>query len=144
MAEDAVKNGKVTVYSSYPIGNGVFVTPSRMEAESYSANGKVYSKTVNVDDVAWIDPTQGQYAPIGMKFSASAEQGGEAYKGINLAEDGTAYTYDFLTAQPDMNVTTLPEVDAVRGENNRVDTAKVVQQGMKNARAVGTERDGKV
>lgn len=74
MAEDAVKNGKVTVYSSYPIGNGVFVTPSRMEAESYSANGKVYSKTVNVDDVAWIDPTQGQYAPIGMKFSASAEQ----------------------------------------------------------------------
>lgn len=144
MAEDAVRTGKITVYSSYKIGNGVFVTPSRMEAESYSGDGKVYSKTVNVDDVAWIDPTQGQYAPVGMKFSASVEQGGEAYKGINLAEDGTAYTYDFLTAQPDMNVTTLPEVDAVRGENNRVDTAKVVQQGMKNARAVGTERDGKV
>lgn len=75
---------------------------------------------------------------------SAAGQTNEAYKGINLAEDGTAYTYDFLTAQPDMNVTTLPEVDAVRGENNRVDTAKVVQQGMKNARAVGTERDGKV
>ena len=74
MAENAVKNGKVTVYSSYPIGNGVFVTPSRMEAESYSANGKVYSKTVNVDDVAWIDPTQGQYAPIGMKFSDFEQQ----------------------------------------------------------------------
>lgn len=64
MAEDAIQSGKVTVYSSYPIGSGVFVTPSRMEAESYSANGKVYSKTVNVDDVAWIDPTQGQYAPV--------------------------------------------------------------------------------
>lgn len=76
-------------------------------------------------------------------YSAAA-QTNEAYKGINLAEDGTVYTYDFLTAQPDMNVTTLPEVDAVRGETNRVDTAKVVQQGMKNARAVGTERDGKV
>ena len=75
---------------------------------------------------------------------SAADQTNEAYKGIELAEDGTAYTYDFLTAQPDMNVTTLPEVDAVRGENNRVDTAKVVQQGMKNARAVGTERDGKV
>lgn len=75
---------------------------------------------------------------------SAADQTNEAYKRINLAEDGTAYTYDFLTAQPDMNVTTLPEVDAVRGENNRVDTAKVVQQGMKNARAVGTERDGKV
>lgn len=75
---------------------------------------------------------------------SAADQTNEAYKGINLAEDGTAYTYDFLTAQPDMNVTTLPEVDAVRGENNRVDTANVVQKGMKNARAVGTERDGKV
>lgn len=75
---------------------------------------------------------------------SAADQTNEAYKGIDLAEDGTAYTYDFLTAQPDMNVTTLPEVDAVRGENNRVDTAKVVRQGMKNARAVGTERDGKV
>lgn len=75
---------------------------------------------------------------------SAADQTNEAYKGIDLAEDGTAYTYDFLTEQPDMNVTTLPEVDAVRGENNRVDTAKVVQQGMKNARAVGTERDGKV
>lgn len=75
---------------------------------------------------------------------SAADQTNEAYKGINLAEDGTAYTYNFLTARPDMNVTTLPEVDAVRGENNRVDTAKVVQKGMKNARAVGTERDGKV
>ena len=74
MAENAVKNGKVTVYSSYPIGNGVFVTPSRMEAESYSGDGKVYSKTVNVADVAWIDPTQGQYAPIGMKFSDFEQQ----------------------------------------------------------------------
>lgn len=71
MAEDAVRKGKITVYSSYKIGNGVFVTPSRMEAESYSGDGKVYSKTVNVADVAWIDPTQGQYAPIGMKFSDS-------------------------------------------------------------------------
>lgn len=75
---------------------------------------------------------------------SAADQTNEAYKRVDLAEDGTAYTYDFLTAQPDMNVTTLPEVDAVRGENNRVDTAKVVQQGMKNARAVGTERDGKM
>ena len=74
MAENAVRTGKITVYSSYKIGNGVFVTPSRMEAESYSGDGKVYSKTVNVADVAWIDPTQGQYAPVGMKFSASAEQ----------------------------------------------------------------------
>lgn len=35
MAEDALNTGKVTVYSSYPIKNGVFVTPSYMEAQSY-------------------------------------------------------------------------------------------------------------
>ena len=72
MAEDALKSGKITVYSSYKIGAGVFVTPSKMEAESYSGNGRVYSKTVNVADVAWIDPTQGQYAPTVAQFRASA------------------------------------------------------------------------
>ena len=43
-----------------------------------------------------------------------------------------------------MNVTVLPEVNEVRGKDGRVDTAEVVREGMKNARAVGTERDGKV
>lgn len=96
---------------------------------------------VTMEAGQWTKKTGSARAPPA--YSA-ADQTNEAYKGINLAEDGTSYTYDFLTAQPDMNVTTLPEVDAVRGENNRVDTGKVVQQGMKNARAVGTERDGKV
>ena len=96
---------------------------------------------VTMEAGQWTKKTDSARAPPA--YSA-ADQTNEAYKGINLAEDGTAYTYDFLTAQPDMNVKTLPEVDAVRGENNRVDTGKVVQQGMKNARAVGTERDGKV
>ena len=77
------------------------------------------------------------------KMSAAKDQTTKNYKGVNLAEDGSVYTYDFLTSLPDMDVTMLPEVDAVRGADNRVDTAKVVQEGMKNARAVGTERDGK-
>lgn len=64
MANEAVDSGKIIVYSSYPIEQGIFVTPSKMEAESYSGNGKVYSKTVNLQDVAWIDPTQGQYAKV--------------------------------------------------------------------------------
>lgn len=62
--ETAIKNGKITVYSSYPIKPEIFISPSKMEAESYSSNGKVYSKEVNINDVAWIDPTQGQYANI--------------------------------------------------------------------------------
>ena len=64
MADEALESGTIRVYSSYKISDGVFVSPSRMEAESYSGNGKIFSKTVRVDDVAWIDPTQGQYAPI--------------------------------------------------------------------------------
>lgn len=64
MAKKALKTGKITIYSSYPIKQGIFVTPSHMEAESYSGNGKVYSKKVNLEDVAWIEPTQGQYAKV--------------------------------------------------------------------------------
>ena len=78
------------------------------------------------------------------KMSAAKDQTTKNYQGVNLAEDGSVYTYDFLTSLPDMDVTMLPELDAVRGADNRVDTAKVVQEGMKNARAVGTERDGKI
>ena len=85
MAEDAVRTGKITVYSSYKIGSGVFVTPSRMEAESYSGKGKVYSKTVNVADVAWIDPTQGQYAPTNTTDIRYSQETDEEYR--RLAEN---------------------------------------------------------
>lgn len=73
-----------------------------------------------------------------------ASNKGNAYAGKNLAEDSEVYSYDFLVAQPDMQVVTLPEVDDVRNSEKRVDTATVIETGMKNARSVGTERDGKV
>ena len=60
-AKQALATGIITIYSSYPIEQGVFVTPSKMEAMSYSGTGWVYCKTVLLTDVAWIDPTQGQY-----------------------------------------------------------------------------------
>lgn len=68
MAENALKTGNITVYSSYPIEQGVFVTPSRMEAESYSGNQTIYKKSVNINDIAWIDITQGQYADVTKEF----------------------------------------------------------------------------
>ena len=75
MAQEALNSGEITVYSSYPIEAGTFVTPSRMEAESYSGTGRVYEQTVPLDDVAWIDPTQGQYAPTGQaQYSISEER----------------------------------------------------------------------
>jgi hypothetical protein len=61
IAEDALKTGKIKVYSSYKIEPGVFVTPSRLEAMSYSGSKNIFSKEINLIDVAWIDPTQGIY-----------------------------------------------------------------------------------
>lgn len=68
MAQDAIKNGEMEVFSSYPIEKGTFVTPSQMEAQSYAGNGQIYSKKVPLDDVAWIDERQGQYAPIDTEY----------------------------------------------------------------------------
>lgn len=65
-AEQALKNGKITVYSSYPIKNGVFVSTSYVQAEEYAGGrgGKVYSKTVPLNNVAWINGDEGQYADV--------------------------------------------------------------------------------
>ena len=63
----ALDGGEVTVYSSYPIEQGTFVTPSRMEAQNYAGDrAQVYSRRVPLSDVAWIDEVQGQYTgPVG-------------------------------------------------------------------------------
>lgn len=65
-AQQALKQGKVTVYSSYPIEQGVFVSTSKIQAQEYAGgNGsKVYSKEVPLDDVAWINGDEGQYAKL--------------------------------------------------------------------------------
>ncbi|QIX85942.1 hypothetical protein [Campylobacter ureolyticus] len=48
-------------YSSNPIVSGNFVTPSKIEAMAYTGNGKVYEKSVNINEVAWLDNLQGKY-----------------------------------------------------------------------------------
>jgi len=63
-AKDALEKGEIVVYSSFPIRDGVFVTPSKMEATAYAGGKKVYSKKVKINDVAWIDSNEGQYAEI--------------------------------------------------------------------------------
>ncbi len=59
---EVLRSGKITVYSSKPIVNGNFVTPSKMEAASYSGDETIYMTDVDVSAVAWIDDTQGQLA----------------------------------------------------------------------------------
>lgn len=89
--------------------------------------------------------TADQGEPGGGRFSVERMSDIElAYEGRSLSEDSEIYSYDFLTRLPDMKVTTLPDVGAVRTTEGKVDTRRVVDLGMKNARVVGTERDGKV
>ena len=66
MLENALQTGEITIYSSYPIENGVFVTPSYQQALDYAGNNpsKVYSKIVPINNVAWVNVDEGQYAPI--------------------------------------------------------------------------------
>ena len=58
----AQETGRIVVYSSNPIANGNFVTPSRMQALDYAGGGRIYSKEVSVNDVAWINVDEGQFA----------------------------------------------------------------------------------
>lgn len=66
-AEEALADNSITVYSSYPIKNGTFVSTSYMQAYEYAggeANSKVYSKTIPLNAVAWINGDEGQYARV--------------------------------------------------------------------------------
>lgn len=60
----ALESGYVTIYSSKPIEQGTFVSPSKMMAQDYAGSGKVYSQKVKLEDVAWIDGNEGQYAKV--------------------------------------------------------------------------------
>ena len=62
--EKALRTGQITLYSSHPIEDGAFVTPSKMMAGDYAGEGQIYSKTVPLSDVAWINAGEGQFAHI--------------------------------------------------------------------------------
>lgn len=68
-ALNALKAGKITVYSSKGINLGDFVSTSRRMAQDYAGySGRVYQRTVNLTDVAWINGDEGVYTgPIKLK-----------------------------------------------------------------------------
>lgn len=90
MIREALETGEITVYSSYPIENGVFVSPSKMQAKDYAGRGKVYSKVVPINDVAWITPDEGQMASVESKIPVTkyqiiGEKGADALDKANEA-----------------------------------------------------------
>ena len=75
MLQNALETGEITIYSSKPIKNGVFVTPSYMQASDYAGGGNVYEKTVPLNDVAWINTDEGQYAKVdGERYSLRVDR----------------------------------------------------------------------
>ena len=98
-ARAALESGKATVYSSQPIENGVFVSMSRMEAEEYAGGGRVYSKEVPLDDVAWIYASEGQYAPVD-----------EGSKRVLSQMTEAELDDDYMSALSDNNETRMREI----------------------------------
>ncbi len=73
------------------------------------------------------------------KMTAAEAQDAYAEKSL---DDDEVYSYDFMTRLPDMQIVDLPSASSLRGENGKISKADVAAAGMKNARSVGTERDG--
>lgn len=63
----ALETGKIKIYSSKEIKQGSFVSTSKMMAQDYAGSGQVYEKIIDINDVAWIDSNEGQYAEIKKK-----------------------------------------------------------------------------
>ena len=64
MLDAAEKSGKIKVYSSKPFSLGGFVSPSKMQAQDYAGNGKVYEGVFDLDDIAWINADEGQLVRV--------------------------------------------------------------------------------
>ena len=134
MVKEALNSGKITVYSSYPIEQGIFVTPSRMEAESYSGIGKVYSKEVSLKDVAWIDPTQGQYAKVQEKYSENTSKW-QQYLDKNYESSGTRTNMNDIKipTSKDINKVNIPSVETKQINNKTLNPNEISQLTQEDA-----------
>ena len=112
-----------------------------MELEQQEA---LRQKFYSAMDAAAKNAKEGNYWESGAAEGAQSGLAVSAYREVDLSNDSSVYTYDFLTALPDMPVTVLPPVSDVRNSNDRVETGVVVEMGRKNARSVGTVQDGKM
>lgn len=96
--EDALrdlKKGTVTIYSSYAIKNGTFVSTSYQQALDYAGGDptKVHHRTVSLDSVAWINGDEGQYAKIPTKYSQNNSLW-QAHLEKNYKSNGTRTYFD--------------------------------------------------
>ena len=106
--EDAkrdLEKGTIKVYSSKPIKNGNFVSTSLSQAKDYAGSGKVYSKEVNLSDVAWLNGDEGQLATTKSNNNVK-----------NEAKDILTSNYNELTAKRDE---LQSQIDTITNENQK-------------------------
>lgn len=137
----ALKTGRVRVYSSHRIRIGTFVTPSRMEAENYAGSENVYSKTVPLTDVAWIDSLQGQFAPTS-DGRASVEVSGinnRTAAELRREYERRMQEYQKATQRDDQNFPYIDEMKWMQAAERRL---AELGDGKRRRRTVGsTKRD---
>lgn len=137
----ALKTGRVRVYSSHRIRIGTFVTPSRMEAENYAGSENVYSKTVPLTDVAWIDSLQGQFAPTS-DGRASVEVSGinnRTAAELRREYERRMQEYQKATQRDDQNFPYIDEMKWMQAAERRL---AELGDGKRKRRTVGnTKRD---
>lgn len=101
MIKKALEIGTIKVYSSKPIKQGIFVTPSKMQAMDYSGGKQPYESTIRLEDVAWINIDEGQVAKVESKNETEdsrikeyAKQTGLSYASAKraLLEDDEDFT----------------------------------------------------
>lgn len=133
-AENALKNGRITVYSSYPIKQGTFVSTSKIQAEEYAGGRKsrVYSKTIPLEYVAWINGDEGQYAKIDSKYSIQRESKKDVFdKVIPRGNDYKVTAEDVAITETKNNTeteeTNIPISEKYQNEQEEKARTKAVQ-----------------
>ena len=102
-AQRDLEKGTVTVYSSKPIEQGSFVSTSKNQARDYAGGEKIYSQDVPINDVAWVNGDEGQYAKVegtsdssfsNNKNNVLYENKQEEEPTLKINEDGTSEIVD--------------------------------------------------
>lgn len=134
--EDALRDlekGTITVYSSYPIENGTFVSTSYQQAYEYAGhdNSKVYSKTIPITDVAWINGDEGQYARVQPSMPAAKNFGKEIKLPISNVETRNAVS-DNLKSYTSEEATSILRKENNVIVNNKQELADYVIEALNN------------
>ena len=139
-ADKAIKSGKVKVYSSMPIKNGVFVTPSKIEAQNYAGEKTIYEKTVPLSDVAWIDDVQGQYAKLFVdKAPTITEQVEQPKKSNKLKKKSTTAKKETKSEVPKIaeEVQPVEQISQTEVENSAI---KVFNENLKESMSIDVNK----